>query len=179
MTATLILVVFAVLALGLFLVKLPGSVTGKTDEAGLIQQLQTVDLEAFRNLIDPDEEQFLRANLPPPEFRAVQRQQMRAAADYVAGVSRNAAILLRLGMAARRSPEPRIAEAGRHLVDNALRLRLYSLMAAGKLYARIAFPGATLEPVGIVNYYQEITSWAALLGHLQHPDSSALVSRAL
>jgi len=179
MTATVILFLLAILTLAVFLLRLPGNVRDQADESRLIQQLQPIDLDAFRNLIDPDEEQFLRANLPGPEFRAVQRERMRAAVEYVGGVSRNASILLRLGMDARRSAEPRVAEAGRHLVDNALRLRLYSLLAAGKLYSRIVLPGTTLEPVGIVNHYQEMSSWAALLGRLQHPESGALLSRVL
>lgn len=179
MTVTLIFVLFAVLALGLFLLRLPGTFKDQADEAKLIQQLQPVDLDAFQNLVDPGEERFLRANLPSSEFRDIQRQRMRAAVDYVSGVSRNAAILLRLGLAARRSLEPQVAEAGRHLVDNALRLRLYSLMATGKLLTRIAFPGTILEPAGIVSHYQETSNWAARLGRLQHPESVAVVSRAL
>lgn len=178
MTATLILVVFAVLALVVFLLRLPGRAGDRTDERDLAQPLELVDLDAFRNLVDPDEEDFLRANLPPAEFRAVQRQRLRAAVDYVAGVSRNASCLLRLGLAARRSSEPQVAEAGRHLVDNAMRLRLYAIMAVGKLYARIAFPGAILEPAGIVSHYQEMSNWAALLGRLQHRESEASVSSA-
>jgi hypothetical protein len=176
MTATLIFVLFALLALGIFLVRVPGSVRNRGDES---PQLKPVDLDAFRNLVDPAEEQFLRTNLPAAEFRTIQRQRMRAAVDYVAGVSYNSAVLLRLGLAARRSPEPQVAEAGRRLMDNALRLRVFSLLATGKLYARIAWPGATWEPAGIMNHYQEMNDWAALLSRLQRPENTALVSRAV
>lgn len=178
MIATLILVAFALMALALFVLRPPGrTIAGNADS--LLQKLVPVDLDAFRNLVDPEEEHFLRSNLSPGDFRALQRERMRAAVDYVGGVSRNAGLLLQLGMAARRSPEPRVAEAGRHLVDNAVRLRIYALMAAGKFYTRMAFPGTSLEPAGIVNHYQEMSNWAALLGRLQHSEKGALVSRAL
>jgi len=179
MTGTLILVVCAALALLFFLLKIRGYGAPPVDESQLAAHLFSVDLDAFRNLVDPDEEQFLRAHLSPSEFRAIQRQRLRAAVDYVAGVSHNAASLLQLGQAARHSPDARVAEAGRHLVDDAVRLRLYSLVAASKLYARMAFPGTVLEPAGIVDYYQSMSNWAALLGRLQNPAKAALLSKAL
>jgi hypothetical protein len=178
MTATLILVAFALVGLALFVLRPPNRAFAG-DEESLLQKLVPVDLDAFRNLVDPEEELFLRSNMSAPDFRALQRERMRAAVDYVSGVSRNAGVLLQLGMAARRSPSPQVAEAGRHLVDNAVRLRMYALMAAGKFYTRMAFPGTSLEPAGIVNHYQEMSNWAALLGRLQRPEKGALVSRAL
>jgi len=149
------------------------------DESNLASRLPSVDLEAFRNLIDPDEEKFLRANLQPGEFRVIQRQRLRAAVDYVTGVSQNAAALLQLGLAARRSPDIRIAEAGRQLVDDAVRLRLTSVLAIGKLYARIVFPGAVIEPSGIVDHYRSMSYQVALLGRLQNPAKAGLVSKTL
>jgi hypothetical protein len=103
---------------------------------------------------------------------------LRAAVDYVTGVSQNAAVLLQLGLAARRSPDIRVAEAGRQLVDDAVRLRLTSLLAAGKLYARIVFPGTVLVPAGIADHYQSMSHRAALLGRLQDPAKAALLSKA-
>src|ERR1035438_2128544 len=50
---------------------------GEASHAG---QLIPVDLEAFENLTDPEEEQFLRVNLSPAEFRGVQRARARPAA---------------------------------------------------------------------------------------------------
>jgi hypothetical protein len=179
MTASLILVLFASVALVFFLLRMRGYGVAPVDSSNLGDRLRSVDLDAFRNLVDPDEEQFLRSHLPPSEFRAVQRQRLRAAVDYVAGVSHNAALLLHLGQGARRSPDALVAEAGRQLVDDAARLRLYSLVATSKLYAQMAFPGTVLEPAGIVDYYQSMSHRAALLGRLQNPAKAALLSKAL
>ncbi len=87
--------------------------------------------------------------------------------------------MLELGQAARRSPDPRVADAARQLVDDATRLRLFSLIATSKLYVRIAFPGTALEPAGIVDSYQTMSHRAALLGRLQNPATAALLSKAL
>jgi hypothetical protein len=179
MTITLILVLCAVLALLFFLFRIKGYGAAPLHESSLASRLQSVDLEAFHNLIDPDEEKFLRSNLKPREFRVIQRQRLRAAVDYVAGVSQNAAVLLQLGLAARRSPDIRIAEAGRQLVDAAVRLRLTSVLATGKLYARMVFPGTLMEPAGIVDHYRSMSHQAALLGRLQNPAKAGLLSKAL
>jgi hypothetical protein len=179
MTITLLLILFAVLALILFVLRSVGNGRALLDETELSQQIRTVDLGAFRNLTDPEEEEFLRASLPAAEFRKIQRQRLRAAIDYLSGVSHNTALLLQLGQSARRSPDARIAEAGRNLVDNAVRLRLLSMHAMGKLYLRVAFPGAAVQPAGIVERYQQATEGALQLGRLQYPGRGALLSRTL
>jgi hypothetical protein len=178
MTVTVLLILLAVVTLVLLIVR--GGV-GRVawDEADLSGGIRPVDLDAFRNLIDPKEEEFLRANLPPAQFRTIERQRLCAATDYLREVSHNAALLLHLGQAARRNPDVRIAEAGQNLADNALRLRLYSVLALCKIYIRIAFPGAVLQPAGIVDRYQQMTERAAQLGRLQYPSRGALISKTL
>lgn len=176
MMVTLILVLSAGLALLFFLLRIGGFGANLRNEAELAERLQPVDLDAFRNLVDPDEARFLQANLAHSEFCMIQRQRLLAAVEYIASVSHNAAVLLQLGQAARHSADPRVAEAGRHLVDHAVRLRLYSLIATGKLYVRIAFPSAVLEPGGIVDRYQTLSDSASLVGRLRDPSKAALMS---
>ena len=178
MTITLLLILFAFVALVFFVVRGFGP-AGPLDQNELGKRFREVDLEAFRNLVDAEEEEFLRLSLPAAEFRAIQRQRLRAALDYLLAVSRNAALLLHLGQAARRNADARIGEAGQSLVDNALRLRLYSALAICKLCLRMAFPGAVLQPAGIAERYQQMTDGAAQLGRLQYPSKGALISRAL
>ena len=96
MTTTIILVLVSLLAL----VCLLWLAKGRTVSANVLQNptehMRAVDVEAFRNLVDPDEEEFLRANLSPPEFRRIQRERLRAAVEYVSCAAQNAAILLRV-----------------------------------------------------------------------------------
>jgi hypothetical protein len=149
------------------------------NDADLSQQVETVDLEAFRNLTDPAEEQFLREQLKPEEFKTIQRERLRTAIAYVGGVSHNAGVLLSLGQSARENADPLIAEAGRSLVDEALRLRLYSTLTRSKLWMRYLFPEAQFQPSGIVDRYQHATEGAVRLGRMQYPERGGLVSRAL
>jgi len=169
MTITYILVALAFLALG-FSVRLT---QGRALPAEILENptehIRGIDVEAFRNLVDPDEEEFLRTNLAPAEFRRIQRERLHAAVEYVSCAARNAAILLRLADAGRHSSNPATAEAAEKLVDNAIRLRLYAVHAIPRLYLRMILPGARISPVRIAESYEQMTRLVVLLGCLQYP----------
>jgi hypothetical protein len=174
MTITLILVLMGLLAL-LFLIRLAkGRVLAAADHQ--TGHLRPVDVEAFRNLIDPAEVEFLKAHLFPAQFRVIQRERLRAAVEYVSCAAQNAAILLRMAEAARLSPEPSIAEAGERLVDSAIRLRLYAFQAIAKLYVGILLPGASLSSVGLAENYERMTGLVFSLRRVQQ--SSRPISAA-
>jgi len=169
MTITIILVVVALLALSclLWLAKAQASASKALENPA--EHIRAVDVEAFRNLVNPDEEEFLRTNLPPAEFRRIQRERLRAAVEYVSCAAQNAAILLRLADAGRRSSDPATAEAAQKLVDNALRLRLYALHAIPRLYLGMILPGSRISSVRIAERYEQMTRLVVLLGCLQYP----------
>lgn len=133
--------------------------------------LRSVDLEAFRNLIDPTEEQFLRTHLPPAEFRSIQRQRLRAAIQYVSAVAHNAKVLLRLGHAARLNSDPSIAASGESLVETALQLRFTAFRSLAVLYLRIVLPGGHVSLSGVAEGYDLITGQVVMLG-LRYPARS-------
>ncbi len=91
----------------------------------------SLDLEAFQNLVDPDEEAFLRSSLPADQFRTIKRERAWAALAYVRTLSHIALEFSRFGHAARHSPDPRLAELGRQIVSGAVSLRLRALEASG------------------------------------------------
>jgi hypothetical protein len=169
MITTGIVVLVALLALSclLWLAKSQASTTKALENP--TEHIRAVDVEAFRNLIDPDEEEFLRTNLPPVEFRRIQRERLRAAVEYVSCAARNAAILVRVADAGRRSPDPATAEAAEKLVDNAVRLRLYALHAIPRLYLGMILPGSRISPARIAESYEQMTRQVVLLGCLQYP----------
>jgi hypothetical protein len=174
------ILIFVALAILLLLLYVEGgqnsSVNRLEDLAG---RTRPVDLEAFRNLVDPREEDFLRTSLLPRDFREIQRERMRAALEYIRNTSHNAAFLLRLGEAATRSADPRIAQAGRQLIDSALRLRVYSLLSGGKLYVRMAFPEARLSYGKLADNYQYLSALASQLALMQYPTQAARLSALL
>jgi hypothetical protein len=153
-----------------------GAVNGLGDLAG---RIRPVDLDAFRNLTDPREEEYLRANLSPAQFREVQRQRLRASVEYIGNTAHNAAVLLRLGEAAARSTDLRIAMAGKRLVDDAVRLRLYALLSIAKLYANMALPKARLSPGTLADHYQHLRQLVGQLALMQHPTQAGRFSAIL
>jgi hypothetical protein len=179
MTTSAILVLGSILVLlSLFrVVQRRNQAARSLDE--LAGHIRPVDLEAFRNLVDRDEEVFLRLHLPPRRFRKVQRERLRTAAEYVSCVAQNAAILLRLGEAAAHSPDPRIAQAGRELVDNALRLRRYAVLALAQLYVGVLLPGSRITAAGIADQYQQLSGALTQMGRLQYPSRGARISATL
>jgi len=179
MTLALTLVAVA-LAVLLLLLYLEG---GRRFSLGQMEELEgrihPVDLDAFRNLTDPQEEDYLRANLRPGQFRSIQRERCRSALDYIRNSAHNAAFLMRMGEAATRSEDPRVAHAGRQLVDAALRLRAYAMLSSLQLYARMAVPGARLSYGKLADNYQHLSGLATQLAHMQHPAGGTRFSALL
>jgi len=132
------------------------------------QQIRPVDVEAFRNLIDPAEEEFLRSRLPPADFRRIQRERLGAAREYIAGAARNAAILLQLAEPARHSPDPEVARSAQKLIDAATRLRLYAFQAKARIYLAMLFPNRRTSPLRVAESYEQMTHQVVTLGR-QYP----------
>ena len=179
MITTLILALFALLMMAVVLL----AVRGQSVAVGRLEELegrtQPLDLEAFRNLTDPQEEEYLRTQLAPAEFRAIHRERLRAALGYVRRAAHNASILLRLGEAARRNADPEIARAAGELVEGALKLRMYALLVECLLRARILVPAGDWSPARVAADYQGLRERVALLCRLQLPEHAGRISAAL
>ena len=116
-------------------------------EAALASQLTPIDLDAFENLLDREEEQFLRENLSSREFRSVQRSRIRVARMYVGALSRNAGVLVAMGQSARLHSNPEVAASGQKIFQQAIRLKVWCMVSELRLDAALAFP-AILSPAG-------------------------------
>ena len=163
----LLITAIAVALLAILWFAVRGRSAAVTDLSDIESLTKPVDLEAFRNLVDPEEEEYLRSNLSAADFRSVQRERLLAAVDYMTGVSRNAAVLLRLGELARRSSDAEVAVAGQDLVNNALYLRSYVLLAILKLRLRVLLPGAKMTPGRVLDFYESMTGSVGRLARLQ------------
>jgi len=179
MITTTLLIVFAVCGLLVLVWAFRWRRHPMPDFQGLEDHTRPVDLAAFRNLIDPAEEDYLRQHLPAGKFRALQRDRMRAALEYVRRTAYNGAILLRVGEAARRNPNPEVAAAARELVNSALRLRMNAMLATVVLYGRIVMPEARISVGRVTDIYENVTQGLARLSRLQDPAHAARVSAAI
>jgi hypothetical protein len=132
-------------------------------EATASRELTPVDLDAFENLTDLEEEQYLRANLSPGLFRGVQRSRIRAAKMYVLALSENAGTLMVAGQSARFHSDPEIAQAGMEIVHRAIRLKLWCLLSLLRLNAAMVFPTIVFPPTRIASQYLLVTCMVANL----------------
>jgi hypothetical protein len=177
MTIAIVFAFLGLLVLALIIYLAKGHFSRGGDLQTLAAQLRPVDVSAFCNLISASEQQFLRENLPPREFRSIHRQRMGAAVEYVRSAAHNAAILMRLGEAARRHSDPSVRQAGEKLLENGLRLRLYAIQVLPRLYLSMAFPKAGPFPDTLADTYDNMSRQVVTLSSLQFPThgmSSAL-----
>ncbi len=126
-------------------------------------ELVPVDLEAFENLTDPNEEEFLRTNLRSMEFRRVQRLRIRAARLYISALSQNASALVAIGQAARLSAEPEAAAVGQELIQRALRLKFFCLFSLLRMEAAFVFPVLVSPSQKLAHQYTVVSYMAANL----------------
>jgi hypothetical protein len=112
--------------------------------------IRSLDIEAFRNLVDPQEEAFLRSRLPAGEFRRIKRARAQAALAYVKTVSKASLQFARFGDAARRNPDPAIAASGKQIANSAIYLQLRALEASANLRVSAAFPGFGPRPLRLL-----------------------------
>jgi hypothetical protein len=179
MTLAIILVIAAAVALIFILgVALSRSLQISAG-TNLAAQIQPIDVEAFRNLVDPTEDDYLRRRLSAAEFRLVRRQRLRAMAAYVHTAGRNAAVLVRMGQAALAANDDSTAEAARRLVDNALLLRRNAAFALLRIYVALAWPNSGLAAEPILHGYEKLNGSAMLLGRLQNPAVAVRISATL
>jgi len=169
MTLAIALVVLAALSL-IFILRITVSRSLQVSgEAGLAEKIQPIDVEAFRNLVDPAEDDYLRRRLSPRQFRTVRRERLRAIGAYVHVAGQNAALLVRIGTSALESGDPQIAEAANRLVNDALLLRRNATYAILRIYVTRALPALDLPASAVLNSYERISASAMLLGRLQNP----------
>jgi hypothetical protein len=138
--AAWILVAVAFVALAILAYVAIRSRTRRVDLEKAVLAFRSLDIEAFRNLVDANEEAFLRNNLSPKKFREIKRQRAWAAIIYAREAGRAATALAKIGQAAQRSSDPAIAASGVQLAENAFRLRLQTIGAGLHLLTEILLP---------------------------------------
>jgi hypothetical protein len=176
MNLAIILVIAAAVALGvIFRLAVARSLQAKGNP-NLAATIRPIDVDAFRNLINPAEDHYLRHLLPPAHFRQVRRARLRAMAAYVQVAGNNAGVLMRAGEAALASGDPKLAEAAGQLVDHALLLRRNTTVALARIYMALAFPNSTFAAVRVVDRYEQVSGSAMLLGRLQNPAAAVRLS---
>jgi hypothetical protein len=178
-TGVLILVVVALLiAIGLRQA-VRGFAADVIDPEQLLGRTRPVDLMAFRNLSNPDEDAYLAAHLPRTALWQVRRARYSAASEYVHLAAHNAAILIRLGQSAKNSSEVRIREAGTKLLTVAVQTRMLAGIAIVQLQIARVLPwwqpsirSVTESYTGARNALESVVIW-------QRPDLAGRLGEAV
>jgi hypothetical protein len=179
---TLVIVIaLAALAAALFLVRVSrGHAEAISNLDDLNGRTRPVDVEGFRNLLNPAETLFLRQNLPAKAFRMVQRERTLAAAEYVQRIAQNAAILLRLGQASRAAAsDPEVVQAATAIIERALLVRMIATQALVKLYVQSLVPGIGFSSLEVIERYLRLTDSTIMLVRLQRPAYAGRVGAML
>ena len=179
MSLAIIIVIAAALALGIIVrLAVTQSLQAKRS-TNLAVSIRPIDIEAFRNLINPAEDDYLRRHLAASQFRTVRRERLRAMAAYVHVAGSNAAVLVRVGEAALASGDARTAAAAQQLVNDALLLRRNTTVALARIYLALAWPNSGFAAVRVVERYERLSGAAMLLGRLQNPGAPVRLSARL
>jgi hypothetical protein len=176
MNLAIILVIAAALALVTILSVAVRRSLQVRDSSNLISAIRPIDVEAFRNLINPAEDDYLRRRLPRAQFRLVRRERLRAMAAYVRVAGSNASVLVRVGEAALASGDTQLAAAALLLVNDALLLRRNTMVALLRIYLALAWPNSEFAAVRVVDRYERLSGTAMLLGRLQNPRAAVRLS---
>jgi hypothetical protein len=179
MNLAIVIVIAAALALGIILRLAVTQSLQARRSTNLAGSIRPIDIEAFRNLINPAEDEYLRRRLPANQFRRVRRERLRAMAVYVHVAGSNAAVLVRAGEAARASGDGRVVEAAHQLVNDALLLRRNTNVALARIYLALAWPNSGFAAVRVVERYERVSGAAMLLGRLQNPAVAVRLSARL
>jgi len=172
------LVAVAFFALGILVYVAIRSRTRRVDLEIAVQAFRSLDIEGFRNLVDSNEEAFLRDNLSPRKFREIKRQRAWAALIYAWEAGRAATALAQIGQAAQRSSDPNIAASGVQLSENAFQLRLQTIRASLRLLTEILLPdqhGLSLPP--LVDQYERAAETLSRLGRFSSLTSNYFPSQ--
>jgi hypothetical protein len=165
MIAAWIFVAVALFALGILVYVAIRNRTRRVDLEAAVQTFRSLDIEAFRNLVDAAEEAFLRNNLPPKKFREIKRQRAWAALIYAWEAGRAATALAKIGQAAQRSSDPKIAASGVQVAESAFRLRLQTIGASLRLLTEVLLPDLESRPVPpLVDQYEQAAETLFRLG---------------
>lgn len=133
------------------------SLSGKR-RGELQSTLTMIDFAAFQNLINRDDDAFIRASLPNREYRVAKRARTRATQRYLRWIAQDCLVLqLMFGS----STPAKIKEDGSKaeaLSKLCFRIRILSLILWNALWLQRLFPELNLMPASLVDRYTEFVA---------------------
>lgn len=179
MTFTILTILFLVLAGVLWIVFRIRFSSRQKSLAQLETSLTPVDAAALANLLHGREDNFLRQNLGPREYRLIKRERVRAAQQYVWKVFRNASVLSRIAGLALDSADPEIRAIALKLANDAVELRRYAVLTLLFLVAQLVYPEFQTDTFKLRERYTSLAESASWFYRLRFPESRIRIGAAL
>jgi hypothetical protein len=161
MVSTLLILALSVIALAIvWSLLVQNSQTRTFTVRDWEEKKHPIDVQVFRNLVDPKEEHYLELALPLDRFTSFHRRRTRLALRMVILAKENAEMLTRLAVCAKTKNDPVLTREAERLIAAATLLRFNLLLAKYCLFIRWAFPGSTLAlPAVEAQYHKVIESF--------------------
>src|SRR4051812_7529549 len=116
-----------------------------------------VDIAAFNNLSDPNEERFLLNNLPAAEFRRIQRERVTVMWEYLSRLSENTKLMVQAGQIVQHSSQGEKALLARQFVSKAIQTRMLIFSAQASLAIKFMMPGAADPIQALLAKYESLS----------------------
>lgn len=159
------LAIFAVMFLLCLLWLVRGGVA-RTNEPGSPGRLHQIDLPAFRNLLSPEDDEFLRTSLSPVHYRQLRRARLRAVQEYLVWIAEDCVVLNHM-LQSHAQIEPSITWETASLVRTASQIRVISSILWALLWGEYFFAGLKIQPLRLLKQYEEFRTSAGARLRLQ------------
>jgi len=126
-----------------------------------------VDWQAFRTLMDRDDEMFLRSRLPHREFTRLKRLRISLTWKYVGRIAGNAAVVLHAVEGGRQNTDSEAAQVKEQTVNIATQIRVNCMVSLAKLAVEFAFPSMQMTPAMLEPKYEALRENLRRLGSLE------------
>jgi hypothetical protein len=126
-------------------------------------RVRTFNIESFRNLMDPGEQEYLREHLSFLEFRRVHFLRMTAGAEYLWAAARNARFIIQLAEEAKQNATPAVLETAERLQRNASLVCLHAFRVVPRLLLSALVPDITRHVEFIAEDYKGVVREMSML----------------
>jgi hypothetical protein len=169
---TILLFTSVALFLLLLLVAATRRARRQSDRSGGPPTFRNVDVAAFRTLINPNDDEYLRTHLAPAAFRRVRRARILAMQQYLSWMAHDCGVVLLLVHAQESNREQDFELQS--LVRQAVRLRFTAMALWSFLWLQYAVPEFEGMPRAVANKYEALRQQAAIRLRLTEDFSEAL-----
>lgn len=124
----------------------------------LIPSFLPVDVEAFAELVDPAGDRELAQRLSGKELLIAQQKRISVTIEFLSRMTRNAALLQRLGYSHLQSSNPLISDLAQQMIDAGVHVRLYTFvgLVVLRLCSIFRLMPAQIMPAGRVAELQQM-----------------------